>query len=435
MHGSTNKNLKERGDLSRLHYGFVVLGLIVMTVFGSLGLGRHGYTSILPAMQDALKLSNSQTGELQSWNLLGYLLTVVFAGILAARFGARIVIAIALVITGLGMILTGLVPTFEGARWGRFLSGVGGAGANIPAMALVASWFGVKRRGVASGVAVAGSSLGLMVTGPLVPYMLKNQGPESWRNCWYVLGLMALAICTLCALFLRSYPEEKGLAPLGESSLEKAHRENSPPVSAINWATVYKSRLLWHLACIYFAFGFSYIIYTTFFIRYLVKEGGFSTGNAGLLWFKIGICSCLSGFLWGSISDHWGRKLALLCVFAVQGTSFLLLGTSLEVWAVYVSAGLFAITAWSIPALMAALSGDIFGARLAPAALGLMTIIFATGQALGPWFAGWIADIYHSFCGAFLIAGVVALFLGAGGTLLLGRGKSPENDPSKMGLT
>jgi MFS family permease len=154
-----------------------------------------------------------------------------------------------------------------------------------------------------------------------------------------------------------------------------------------------------------------------------------------MLWFKIGICSCLSGFLWGSISDRWGRKLALLGVFAVQGASFLLLGTSLEVWAVYVSAGLFAITAWSVPALMAALSGDIFGARLAPAALGLMTIVFGAGQALGPWFAGWVADIYQSFSGALLTAGLVAISLGAGGTLLLGRGKSAENDPSKMGLT
>src|SRR5512135_2330294 len=62
---------------ARVHYGLVVLGLVVLAVFGSLGLARFGYTSILPAMQDALKLSNTQTGELQSWNLLGYLLTVV----------------------------------------------------------------------------------------------------------------------------------------------------------------------------------------------------------------------------------------------------------------------------------------------------------------------------------------------------------------------
>ena len=66
-------------------HGFGILALIVLAVFGSLGLGRFGYTSILPAMQLGLGLTNTQTGELQSWNLLGYLLAAAFAGLLAAR--------------------------------------------------------------------------------------------------------------------------------------------------------------------------------------------------------------------------------------------------------------------------------------------------------------------------------------------------------------
>lgn len=73
----------------RCHYGYVVLGLIVLVVFSALGLARFGYTSLLPAIQHALHLTNTQTGILQSWNLVGYLVTVGFAGVLAARFGPR----------------------------------------------------------------------------------------------------------------------------------------------------------------------------------------------------------------------------------------------------------------------------------------------------------------------------------------------------------
>jgi MFS family permease len=68
---------------------------------------------------------------------------------------------------------------------------------------------------------------------------------------------------------------------------------------------------------------------------------------------------------------------------------------------------------------MAALAGDTFGPRLAPAALGLMTIIFGIGQALGPWCAGALADTTNSFSIAFVIAGVVSLIVGAGGSLML----------------
>jgi len=402
-----------------VHYGFVVLALIGLVVFGSLGLARFGYTSVLPAMQDSLRLTNTQTGELQSWNLLGYLVTVVFAGLLAARFGPRVVISISLLITGTAMILTGLIPTFGGACLGRFLAGVGGAGGNVPAMALVSAWFGARRRGLASGAGVGGSSLGLIVTGPLIPVILARHGAEGWRVCWYVLGAMVLGVFLLCVLLLRNRPAEMGLRPLGDTEAESHQREAEQRASSLDWGLIYRSRVLWHLAAIYFAFGFSYIIYATFFIRHLVKDGGFTKTDAGLLWLTIGMVSGISGFVWGGVSDRWGRRVALLAVFALQGLSFLVFGLSHERPAVYLSAGLFAMTAWSIPALMAALCGDEFGARLAPAALGLLTITFGIGQVLGPYLAGRIADATQSFSPAFVTAGVVALILGAGGSFLL----------------
>ena len=403
----------------RLHYGLVVLAMIVLAVFGGLGLARFGYTSILPAMQDSLKLTNTQTGELQSWNLVGYLLTVFFAGILATRYGPRLVISISLLIVALAMMATGLFPVFDAARLGRFLAGVGGAGANVPAMALVSAWFGTKRRGVAAGIAVAGSSIGLMVTGPLVPAILNQYGAEGWRISWYVLGALAFVVFVLCVLFLRNRPDEMGLTPVGDSAAESDQRRAEQTASSLNWALVYRSRTLWHLAAIYFAFGFSYIIYSTFFVRYLVKEGGFNASEAGALWLQIGIATTISGFIWGSVSDRWGRRAALLGVFALQGLAFLVFGLSRAWLAVYLSSALFAVTAWSIPALMAALAGDLFGARLAPTVLGLLTIVFGIGQAIGPYLAGAIADATQSFAPAFISAGIVALVLGAGGSLAL----------------
>lgn len=407
------------GQPGKIHYAYVVLVLIISAVFVSLGLGRFGYTSVLPAMQDSMKLTNVQTGALQSWNLVGYLSTVVFAGMLASRFGPRVVIAVSLLVTGTGMFITGLVPTYGGAQLGRFLAGVGGAGGNVPAMDLVSAWFGIKRRGLAAGTAVAGSSIGLMVTGPLVPWLLETSGAErGWRLCWYVLGTMAFAVAILCVFLLRNRLEEMGLEPVGSSN-------NSPSggvrhtQSAVGFAEVWRSKVLWHLATIYFAFGFSYIIYATFFVRYLVKEMNFGASRAGTVWFLIGVVSGVSGFFWGAISDRWGRRAGLVSVFVLQSCSFFVLGVWHDTPAVWISAALFALTAWSIPALMAALSGDVFGPKAAPSALGLMTIVFGAGQALGPWLAGRVADATESFARAFVVAGAIALVWGAGGSLLV----------------
>jgi predicted MFS family arabinose efflux permease len=150
-----------------------------------------------------------------------------------------------------------------------------------------------------------------------------------------------------------------------------------------------------------------------------VGEGGFTAQEAGLLWLLVGVISVVSGFIWGGISDRWGRRAALVGVFLVQGTALLTFGLT-RAWPIlYLSAGLFAITAWSVPALMAASAGDMFGPRFAPAAIGLMTFVMSLGQVLGPYVAGRIADATRSFGPAFLTAGCVAVLLGAGGSFLL----------------
>ena len=102
----------------------------------------------------------------------------------------------------------------------------------------------------------------------------------------------------------------------------------------------------------------------------------------------------------------------------IQTVSYLIFGFVNSAPGFYVSAFLFSITAWSIPAIMTAICGDRFGARLAPAAFGLITFGFSIGQAIAPVLAGAIADATQSFTLAFILAGIVA-FVGAGGAMFL----------------
>ena len=84
----------------------------------------------------------------------------------------------------------------------------------------------------------------------------------------------------------------------------------------------------------------------------------------------------------------------------------------------YVSSIVFGLSLSSIPAIMAAAVGDSVGGRLAPAALGFITLIFGIGQSLGPALAGWIKDATGTFAGAFILSAVVSL-AGAAGSMLL----------------
>ncbi|UCH35677.1 MAG: YbfB/YjiJ family MFS transporter [Armatimonadota bacterium] len=407
-----NGSLKPR---RHLHYAWIVLAAGTLIVFGALGLARFGYTMVLPAMQAGLRLDNAQAGGLATANLVGYLALALIGGALAARYGPRIVITAGLVVAAIGMLLTGAAAGFAGAACWRMLTGIGSGASNVPVMGLMSAWFAPRRRGLAAGIAVTGSSLALIALGPMVPGILNLYGGDGWRVCWFLFAAVTGGLAILALSVLRNRPSSLGLRPLGEIS---DGTPASAPSDAMRWGTVYRSVTMWHVGVVYAAFGFSYIIYMTFFAKYLIAEGGYAPSAAGRLFMLMGWASLLCGLLWGSISDAIGRKGALAIVYLIQAAAFGLFALWPAPPGFILSAILFGLTAWSIPAIVAAACGDLLGPRLAPAGLGFVTLFFGIGQAAGPSVAGLLADATRSFQSAFLVAAGVAL-MGAVGSLLL----------------
>jgi MFS family permease len=400
---------------SRIHYAWVVLAIGTLAVFGALGMARFGYTVVLPTMQESLRLDNTQAGGLATANLIGYLALSAIGGALAARYGPRTVIGMGLILTGVSMLLTGTADGFLSAAIWRALTGIGSGATNVAVMGMLAAWFTTRRRGLASGIAVAGSSLGLIFVGPLAPRLLSVYGDSGWRICWFIFGGITLLLAIACFLFLKNRPSEIGLTPFGTDSEDPP---SNPGAEKIQWARVYRSTPVWYLGIVYMAFGFSYIIYMTFFIKRLVAEGGYTQEAAGNLFMIMGWCSLLCGVIWGTVSDVIGRKWALIMVYLLHTVAFSLFALWPSPAGFTLSAILYGLSAWSIPAIMAATCGDVLGSRLAPAALGFITLFFGIGQAFGPGVAGTLADATGSFFSAFLLAGGVAFLGGVGASLL-----------------
>ena len=103
------------------------------------------------------------------------------------------------------------------------------------------------------------------------------------RGGWFVFGGLALAVASL--LILRNRPWRAGMTPVG------AEAEEAVPPSqerALSWASVYLSPTVSHVGVVYAAFGFSYIIYVTFFVKCLIAEGGYAEQSAGRLFMIVG---------------------------------------------------------------------------------------------------------------------------------------------------
>jgi sugar phosphate permease len=395
----------------KLHYGWIVIFMGLLTTIASHGFGRMSYTIILPAMKDGLQFNYTQLGLLGTGNFLGYLTMAIIGGFLASRFGTRLVITFAMILMGITMILTGLAQSFGFAFAMRLLTGLGSGASFVPAMALGSAWFAMKNRGFATGIVSAGIGTGTLISGLVVPPILSAFGPNGWRFSWYILGGAVLVVSIIVYVFVRSRPEEKGLQQVGAEETEPILPvpSDAKTTSSLQWTTVIKTASVWYLGTVYFFYGLSYIIYMMFFAAFLVKEMGLTQQWAGGLWALVGGLSIFCGVIWGGISDRLGRNKGAALAYLVLGLSYIIYALVKVKFGFYLSAVLFGLTAWSIPTIMAAAAGDYVGPRLAPAGLGFITLFFGIGQAIGPALGGYLADTTMSFTVPFLVAGGISI--------------------------
>ncbi len=387
------------------HYGWLIIFSGTLCVFACLGLGRFTLGMILPSMASSLGLTYSQMGLISTGNFIGYLASVFLSGVIVRSIGARRLIFLALLMVGASMIILSMTGDFIYCLIIYFITGIGSGAANVPMMGLVTAWFEREKRGKAAGFIVIGSGLAIIVTGKLIPYINGIEGGEGWRTGWLILGITVLIVALICLVILRNRPEDKGLKPVGGEKRDQKGRCANP--ETVNYS-LYNNKAIYHLGILYFLFGFTYVIYVTFFVTAMVKERGLSEAVAGSFWSVIGLFSLLSGPIFGSLSDKIGRKWGLAIVFLLQSLSYLLIAIKLPTPFLYLSIFLFGICAWSIPSIMAAAVGDYVGPVRAAEAFGFITFIFGLGQIGGPAVAGLLAENSGTFSSSFLMASILA---------------------------
>ncbi|MEW6181701.1 MAG: MFS transporter [Bacillota bacterium] len=410
----------------RLHYGWIIMFLGMLTALGAHGFGRMSYTLILPAMRDGLALTYTQAGLLGTGNFIGYMISAFCGGFIAAKYDSRYLMSFCLGIMGITMFLTGLAHSFQWAFAMRLATGLGHGGAYVPAMALGSVWFSRRYRGLATGIVSSGTGVGTMLGALLIPLLLTTFGAGGWRYAWFCLGGLLLVIGGVCLAFLRPRPESIGLEPVGEITAAEKKREISAgsDSGSLQWRLIFRQKTVWHLGVIYFMFGFSYVIYLTFFAAYLKNEIGWTAARSSALWAYVGALNIFCGLIWGSVSDRLGRKYGAAMVYLLLSLSYLLFAFFKTTPAFYLSAFIFGLCYSGIPTVFAAASGDYVGRRLAPAGLGFITLFFGIGQSIGPAVGGYIADQTHTFSWAFALAAAVSL-VGLAGALFLPRPHLP----------
>jgi len=358
----------------------------VMVTISTLGFGRMSYGILMPFMKESLSLSYEQAGMLATTNSIGYLGMVLFAGILAAKWGSRKLVVFGTVLVAAGLMYMASVQSFAASLVGMIILGVGTAFTYTPLVNIVVGWF-PQRRGMMIGFLVSGLGLGTLISSMLIPFFTTWYSIDGWRYLWFVYGLLSLLFALAALLILRDPP-----IPL----LKKEQKDQSL------WREVYFHKGVLLVAIIYGLIGFAYLIPQSFLFSFIL-ESKIDQFVAGQIMAIGGLMSIFSGPLWGTISDKIGRRKSLI-ITLVTGATSILIPVIFPIFIGFVISQFFwGVTVVGMLSLIQALSTEQIDPSYAPVALGYVTVYFASGQLLGPGLGGWMIDHIGGISSALLL--------------------------------
>src|SRR5882757_8212209 len=266
------------------------------------------------------------TTQTMGWILgafsLGYALFHVPGGWLADRFGARRVLAGAILWFSVFTAATAIAPSLPlmkvlGAAWAfvivRFVMGLGEAAALPVGNKMMAYWLSEKELAFGTSIFLAGVGAGGILAPFFISWLIKHWG---WRASFFVSGLVGIGLAVVCYTFVTSRPEEHPAVNAAELDLiqggRKSSERNEPSTSeviAVPWKRILATRSTWGLMVSHFCLVYPVYIFFTWFFVYVMKARGMTITKASFWASAPFVANLFMVPLWGWLSDRAVEKL------------------------------------------------------------------------------------------------------------------------------
>lgn len=399
-----------RTTTPRLHWAWVVAAASFVALLAAAGFRAVPGVMMTP-LHDEFGWSHGTVGLAVSVNMTLFGVTAPFAAALMDRFGVRPVLAAALALIAAGSALSTVMTASWQlvVLWG-VLVGVGTGSISMGFVATIATRWFEARRGLVTGVLTAASSTGQLIFLPLIAEVTARHG---WRWASLIVAAAALAVVPLVVVFLRNYPQDKGLAPYGAGT-----GAAPAPAPAGGFRAAFDGLLaglrvpaFWLLAGSFAICGMTANgLIGTHFIPAAHDHGMPATIAAGLL-ATIGILDVAGTVISGWLTDRFDPRLLLVVYYTGRGLSLALLPALLSptaepgTWVFVIFYGLDWV-ATVPPTIM--LCRMYFGAA-APVVFGWVFASHQLGAAVAAAGAGWLRDLQGTYDLAFYLAAGLCL--------------------------
>jgi MFS transporter, OFA family, oxalate/formate antiporter len=347
--------------------------------------------------------------------LISFVITMVAIGKLQDMKGPRLTATLSGIFMGVGLILSSLHtdPTLMIITFG-LITGAGCGISNVSTVPPAVKWFPPWKKGMVTGIVVAGVALASVFYSPFTNALIGSYGIQ---RTMLVMGIGILVLIVAMAQFLSNPPA--GYMPQGVAVKQDA--ADQPAEQArhfgedLSWRQLFK-RLDFYKLWIMFAFASAaglMIIGNVATIT--VEQTGSSAGF--LLVALLAVFNAIGRLAGGAIADKINHYTLLIIIFAVAATNMLLFSVYNSLLLVSVGFAVAGLCYGAGFAVFPTIIVSDYGVKNYGSNYGLIMTAWGVGGIIGPMVAAAVHDVsdtyrtaYYVCCALLAIALVIAPF-------------------------
>ena len=375
---------------------------IVAMTFVALGLtfaARSSVGVLIPTWESELGWARAVSSTGGSLILVVMAIAAPLAGNLIDRFGPRWVLAGGLAIVGFSIVATSMISL----EW-QFLvlfgliGGIGYGAASLPLVITMMARIFDRHRGLATGIAISGSTAGQLPALTLLAVLVAAWG---WRGAFLGFGLALLALVPLVWLLVRPSMAVGG-PPIAVPSTDMRLMAKV--------AMLARNKTFVLLFVAFWLCGFTTAgVFNVHFIPYAVSCG-FTLVDGTAAQGVHGVGNMVGLLLFGWLTDRVHRARLLAAMFAARALLFVvLLYVAGNVELLFAFALIFGILNFSTLPPIASLVASHIGVRIMGLTMGLLFGGHSLGGAVGAFFGGYMFDLMARYEWVWLISIGLAL--------------------------
>lgn len=360
-------------------------------------LDRQTLSVVAPVLIDQFKMTNVTYSRVIFAFMLAYTIMNGVSGALIDRLGTRLGYALTAAWWSLAAMLHGLANGSYSLGVYRFLLGMGEAGNWPGGVKVVAEWFPVSERALASGIFNSGSSVGAILAPPVVVWIVLRFG---WRAAFLFLGATGLIWVAIWLLVYYTPP------PI---------EQEEKPLTLSTWR-LFCTRFVWSFTLAKVFLDPVWYFYIFWFPEYLKRARHFDLNAIGrYAWIPFAF-ACLGNVMGGWLAAFLIRRQVSLDVARkVSVTVFACLMAS-TIPAVLVKNATIAIGLVSLAMLgytacvanMLAFPADRFPKNVVGSIWGLASMGSGFGGMVFALLTGWVVD-HYSYVPVFIGFGLMPM--------------------------